>query len=208
MKQEIKSLENKVLKQIDLNKSIFGLEVKNDIIHRMIRFQLAKKRSGNHKTKGISEISGTTRKPFKQKGTGSARQGSRRSPQMRGGAVIFGPEVRSHSHKLPKKIKSLALRMALSNKFKEGKLTVVSDFKINEPKTSFLKNLLAKLNINSALFIDGKEIEKNFKFAIRNVPMTDFLPITGINVYDIVRRDSLVLSQKALDGLNERFKDE
>ena len=208
MKQEIKSLENKVLKQIDLNKSIFGLEVKNDIIHRMIRFQLAKKRSGNHKTKGISEISGTTRKPFKQKGTGSARQGSRRSPQMRGGAVIFGPEVRSHSHKLPKKIKSLALRMALSNKFKEGKLTVVSDFKINKPKTSFLKNLLAKLNINSALFIDGKEIEKNFKFAIRNVPMTDFLPITGINVYDIVRRDSLVLSQKALDGLNERFKDE
>jgi|TARA_B100000073_G_scaffold261367_1_gene221019 large subunit ribosomal protein L4 len=208
MKQEIKSLENKVLKQIDLNKSIFGLEVKNDIIHRMIRFQLAKKRSGNHKTKGISEISGTTRKPFKQKGTGSARQGSRRSPQMRGGAVIFGPEVRSHSHKLPKKIKSLALRMALSNKFKEGKLTVVSDFKINKPKTSFLKNLLAKLNINSALFIDGKEIEKNFKFAIRNVPMTDFLPITGINVYDIVRRDSLVLSEKALDGLNERFKDE
>ena len=208
MKQEIKSLDNKVLKQIDLNKSIFGLEVKNDIIHRMIRFQLAKKRSGNHKTKGISEISGTTRKPFKQKGTGSARQGSRRSPQMRGGAVIFGPEVRSHSHKLPKKIKSLALRMALSNKFKEGKLTVVSDFKINKPKTSFLKNLLAKLNINSALFIDGKEIEKNFKFAIRNVPMTDFLPITGINVYDIVRRDSLVLSEKALDGLNERFKDE
>ena len=208
MKQEIKSLENKVLKQIDLNKSIFGLEVKNDIIHRMIRFQLAKKRSGNHKTKGISEISGTTRKPFKQKGTGSARQGSRRSPQMRGGAVIFGTEVRSHSHKLPKKIKSLALRMALSNKFKEGKLTVVSDFKINKPKTSFLKNLLAKLNINSALFIDGKEIEKNFKFAIRNVPMTDFLPITGINVYDIVRRDSLVLSEKALDGLNERFKDE
>ena len=208
MKQEIKSLENKVLKQIDLNKSIFGLEVKNDIIHRMIRFQLAKKRSGNHKTKGISEISGTTRKPFKQKGTGSARQGSRRSPQMRGGAVIFGPEVRSHSHKLPKKIKSLALRMALSNKFKEGKLTVVSDFKINKPKKLFLKNLLAKLNINSALFIDGKEIEKNFKFAIRNVPMTDFLPITGINVYDIVRRDSLVLSEKALDGLNERFKDE
>jgi large subunit ribosomal protein L4 len=208
MKQEIKSLENKVLKQIDLNKSIFGLEVKNDIIHRMIRFQLAKKRSGNHKTKGISEISGTTRKPFKQKGTGSARQGSRRSPQMRGGAVIFGPEVRSHSHKLPKKIKSLALRMALSNKFKEGKLMVVSDFKINKPKTTFLKNLLAKLNINSALFIDGKEIEKNFKFAIRNVPMTDFLPITGINVYDIVRRDSLVLSEKALDGLNERFKDE
>ena len=208
MKEKINNLDNKILKEITLDKSIFGVEVKEDIINRMVRYQLAKKRSGNHKTKGISELSGTTRKPFKQKGTGSARQGSRRSPQMRGGAVIFGPEVRSHSHKLPKKIKSLALRMALSNKFKEGKLTVVSDFKINKPKTSFLKNLLAKLKINSALFIDGKEIEKNFKFAIRNVPMTDFLPITGINVYDIVRRDSLVLSEKALDGLNERFKDE
>ena len=208
MKCEVNSLDNKKIKDMNLNKDIFGLEMKEEIIHRMVRYQLSKKRSGNHKTKGISEISGTTRKPFKQKGTGSARQGSRRSPQMRGGAVIFGPEVRSHSHKLPKKIKSLALRMALSNKFKEGKLMVVSDFKINKPKTTFLKNLLAKLNINSALFIDGKEIEKNFKFAIRNVPMTDFLPITGINVYDIVRRDSLVLSEKALDGLNERFKDE
>ena len=116
MKQEIKSLDNKVVREIDLDKKIFGVEIKNEIIHRMIRYQLAKKRSGNHKTKGISEISGTTRKPFKQKGTGSARQGSRRSPQMRGGAVIFGPQVRSHAHKLPKKIRSLALKMALSNK--------------------------------------------------------------------------------------------
>ena len=105
MKQEVKNFEDKVIKEINLDKSIFGLDVKNEIIHRMIRYQLAKKRSGNHKTKGISEISGTTRKPFKQKGTGSARQGSKRSPQMRGGAVIFGPQVRSHSHKLPKKIK-------------------------------------------------------------------------------------------------------
>ena len=174
----------------------------------MIRYQLAKKRSGNHKTKGISEISGTTKKPFKQKGTGSARQGSRRSPQMRGGAVIFGPEVRSHAHKLPKKIRSMALKMALSNKFKEGRLKIVSDFKINKPKTSFLKNVLNKLEITSALFIDGKEIEKNFQFALRNVPLTDLLPVTGINVYDIVRRDFLVLSQKGLDAINERFDHE
>ena len=208
MKQEIKSLDNKVLKQIDLNKSIFGVDVKNEIIQRMIRYQLAKKRSGNHKTKGISEISGTTKKPFKQKGTGSARQGSRRSPQMRGGAVIFGPEVRSHAHKLPKKIRSMALKMALSDKFKEGRLKIVSEFKINKPKTSFLKNVLNKLEITSALFIDGKEIEKNFQFALRNVPMTDLLPVTGINVYDIVRRDFLVLSQKGLDAINERFDDE
>ena len=206
MKQEIKSLDNKVVKEIDLDKKIFGVEIKNEIIHRMIRYQLAKKRSGNHKTKGISEISGTTRKPFKQKGTGSARQGSRRSPQMRGGAVIFGPQVRSHAHKLPKKIRSLALKMALSNKLKEGKLKVVSDFKISKPKTSFLISKLAKMEIDSALFIDGKDVEKSFQNALRNIPKTDFLPISGLNVYDIIRRNFLVISEKALLGINERFK--
>ena len=206
MKQEIKSLDNKVVKEIDLDKKIFGVEIKNEIIHRMIRYQLAKKRSGNHKTKGISEISGTTRKPFKQKGTGSARQGSRRSPQMRGGAVIFGPQVRSHAHKLPKKIRSLALKMALSNKLKEGKLKIVSDFKISKPKTSFLISKLAKMEIDSALFIDGKDVEKSFQNALRNIPKTDFLPISGLNVYDIIRRNFLVISEKALLGINERFK--
>ncbi len=208
MKQEIKSLENKVVKEIDLDKKIFGVEIKNEIIHRMIRYQLAKKRSGNHKTKGISEISGTTRKPFKQKGTGSARQGSRRSPQMRGGAVIFGPQVRSHAHKLPKRIRSLALKMALSNKLKEGKLRVISDFKINKPKTSFLSSKLAKMDIDSALFIDGKDLEKNFKSAVKNIPKTDFLPVSGLNVYDIIRRNFLIISEKALSGINERFKNE
>jgi large subunit ribosomal protein L4 len=208
MKQEIKSLENKVIKEIDLDKTIFGVEVKNEIIHRMVRYQLAKKRSGNHKTKGISEISGTTRKPFKQKGTGSARQGSRRSPQMRGGAVIFGPQVRSHAHKLPKRIRALALKMALSNKLKEGKLKVISDFKISKPKTSFLTSKLVKMEIDSALFIDGVDVEKNFKHAVKNIPKTDFLPISGINVYDIIRRNFLVISEKALLGINERFKNE
>ena len=208
MKQEIKNLENKVIKEIDLDKTIFGVEVKSQIIQRMVRYQLAKKRSGNHKTKGISEISGTTRKPFKQKGTGSARQGSRRSPQMRGGAVIFGPQVRSHAHKLPKRIRALALKMALSNKLKEGKLKVISDFKISKPKTSFLTSKLVKMEIDSALFIDGLDVEKNFKHALRNIPKTDFLPISGINVYDIIRRNFLVISEKALLGINERFKNE
>ena len=208
MKQEIKSLENKIVKEVDLDKKIFGVEIKTEIIHRMIRYQLAKKRSGNHKTKGISEISGTTRKPFKQKGTGSARQGSRRSPQMRGGAVIFGPQVRSHAHKLPKRIRSLALKMALSDKLKEGKLKVISDFKISKPKTSFLTSKLAKMEIDSALFIDGKNVEKNFENAVRNIPKTDFLPISGLNVYDIIRRNFLVISEKALLGINERFKNE
>ena len=208
IKQEIKSLDNKVVKEIDLDKKIFGVEIKNEIIHRMIRYQLAKKRSGNHKTKGISEISGTTRKPFKQKGPGSARQGSRRSPQMRGGAVIFGPQVRSHAHKLPKRIRSLALKMALSNKLKEGKLKVISDFKISKPKTSFLTSKLAKMEIDSALFVDGKDVEKSFQNALRNIPKTDFLPISGLNVYDIIRRNFLVISEKALLGINERFKNE
>ena len=208
MKQEIKNLEKKVIKEIDLDKTIFGVEVKSQIIQRMVRYQLAKKRSGNHKTKGISEISGTTRKPFKQKGTGSARQGSRRSPQMRGGAVIFGPQVRSHAHKLPKRIRALALKMALSNKLKEGKLKVISDFKISKPKTSFLTSKLVKMEIDSALFIDGLDVEKNFKHALRNIPKTDFLPISGINVYDIIRRNFLVISEKALLGINERFRNE
>ena len=140
MKEKISSFDNKTLKDIDLDKSIFGVEFKQEIIHRMIRYQLAKKRSGNHKTKGISEISGTTRKPFKQKGTGSARQGSRRSPQMRGGAVIFGPVVRSHSHKLPKKIRNLALKIALSKKLKDGKLRIFDEFKISKSKTKVLFN--------------------------------------------------------------------
>ncbi len=206
MKQEIKNFDDKKIKDINLDKSIFGLESKDEIIYRMVRYQLAKKRSGNHKTKGISEISGSTRKPFKQKGTGSARQGSRRSPQMRGGSVIFGPLVRSHSHKLPKKIRVLALKMVLSIKFKEGKLKILNDFKISKPKTSLLINKLSNLKINSALFIDGNEIEKNFSFAVKNVPNIDLLPLIGINVYDIIKRDHLVLSENALKGIEERFK--
>jgi len=207
MKQNIVNFEDKRLRDIDLDKSIFGLESKDEIIHRMIRYQLAKKRSGNHKTKGISEISGSTKKPFKQKGTGSARQGSRRSPQMRGGSVIFGPLVRSHAHKMPKKVRSLALKMALSIKFKSGKLKVLNDFKINKPKTSLLISKLSGLKINSALFVDGKEVEKNFYFAVKNVPNVDLLPAAGINVYDIVKRDHLVLSEDALKSLEERFKE-
>ena len=205
MKQAVKSFDDKVLKEINLDKTIFGVEPKDTIIHRMIRYQLSKRRSGNHKTKGISEISGTTKKPFKQKGTGSARQGSKRSPQMRGGAVIFGPQVRSHSHKLPKKIRSLALKMALSSKLKEGKLKIMDDFKLSKPKTSILKDKLDKLKIDSALFIGGDKLEKNFSFALRNVPKMDFLPAIGINVYDIIRRDLLILSVDALTALNERF---
>ena len=207
MKIEVNSLDNKKIKDIDLDKQIFGLELKEEIIYRMVRYQLAKRRSGNHKTKGISEISGTTKKPFKQKGTGNARQGSKRSPQMRGGAVIFGPQVRSHAHKLPKKIKQLALKMAISKKIKDGKLKIINELKMSKPKTNLFRSKLAGLKLDSALFIDGKDIDNNFLLASKNVPKIDILPVAGINVYDILKRDYLVLSENAVNGIKERFKE-
>ena len=207
MKIEVNSLDNKKIKDIDLDKQIFGLELKEEIIYRMVRYQLAKRRSGNHKTKGISEISGTTKKPFKQKGTGNARQGSKRSPQMRGGAVIFGPQVRSHAHKLPKKIKQLALKMAISKKIKDGKLKVINELKMSKPKTNLFRSKLAGLKLDSALFIDGKDIDNNLLLASKNIPKIDILPVAGINVYDILKRDYLVLSENAVNGIQERFKE-
>lgn len=205
MKLQVSSLDNKVLKDINLEKDIFGVAYREDIIYRMIRYQNAKKQSGNHKTKGISEISGTTKKPFKQKGTGSARRGSNRAPQMRGGAVIFGPQVRSHEHKLPKKIKNLALKIALSKKFSEGKLKVVSDIKLTKSKTSTLKVKLKSLGVSSVVFISGNEVDNNFMLASRNIPNLDLLSFKGINVYSIFKREFLILSQDALNLLNERF---
>ena len=200
-----RSLDNKKIKDINLDKQIFDVELNEDIVYRMVRYQLAKRRSGNHKTKGISEISGTTKKPFKQKGTGSARQGSKRSPQMRGGAVIFGPQVRSHEHKLPKKIKKLALKMALSKKLKDGKLKILNELKISKPKTSLFRNKLSNLKIDSALFIDNVSIDKNFFVASKNVPKIDVLPLVGLNVYDILKRDFLILSESALTSIQERL---
>ena len=206
MKCEVNSLDNKKIKDMTLNKDIFGLEMKEEIIHRMVRYQLSKKRSGNHKTKGISEISGTTKKPFKQKGTGSARQGSKRSPQMRGGAVIFGPQVRSHAHKLPKKIKQLALKMAISKKIKDGKFKIISELKMSKPKTSTFREKMSSLKLDSALFIERDKIDSNFFMASKNVPKVDVLPLAGINVYDILKRDFLVFSENAIGGISERFE--
>ena len=205
MKFQVNNIDNKIVKEISLEKFIFGAPYRQDIIYRMLRYQNAKKQSGNHKTKGISEISGTTKKPFKQKGTGSARQGSKRSPQMRGGAVIFGPQVRSHAHKLPKKIRALALKIAISKKKSDGKLIILNDFKIQKAKTNMLKLKIKKMGVSSALFVTGKEVEKNFMLAVRNIPNIDFLSIHGINVYTIVKREHLIMSESALNVLNERF---
>ena len=207
MKINVCSLDNKSLKEVNLDKNIFQVEVKNEIIYRMVRYQLAKKQSGNHSTKSISEISGTTKKPFKQKGTGSARQGSRRTPHMRGGSAMFGPRVRSHAHKLPKKIRSLALKMSLSQKCNEGKIKILSDLALSKSKTSLLQDKIKKFDAKSILFIGGKKIEKNFLNASKNIPNIDVLPSQGLNVYNILRRDYLFISEDALNFINERFKD-
>jgi large subunit ribosomal protein L4 len=191
---------------IELLDAVFGVEPRRDIISRMVNYQLAKRRAGTHKTKGISDISGTTKKPWAQKGTGHARQGSLRSPQFRKGAVIFGPVVRDHAHDLPKKVRALALRMALASKQKAGKLVILDEAKTKDHKTKVLAACLKKLGLSSALIIDGANLDVNFTKAARNIPNIDVLPEQGANVYDIIRRDVLVLTKNAVEQLQERLK--
>ena len=206
MKIDIINLDKKNVGSIELADSVFGAPVRGDILQRVVRWQLAKRQAGTHKTKVISEVSGTTKKPYKQKGTGSARQGSLRSAQMRGGGVIFGPVVRSHAHDLPKKVRALALKHALSSKAKDSSLVVIDDVKLSEPKTKALVERFGKLGLANALIIGGAEIEVNFQRAARNIPNIDVLPVQGINVYDILRREKLVLTKSAVDALEARFK--
>jgi large subunit ribosomal protein L4 len=206
MKCEVTSLESKKIGDIDLSDDVFGVTVRRDILARMVNWQLAKRRAGTHKTKGISDISGTTRKPWKQKGTGHARQGSLRSPQFRGGAVIFGPVVRSHEHGLTKKVRRLALKTALSAKQADGKLVVVDTLKSADGKTRTVVDQLAKLGWGTALMIDGPEVDAKLQQAIANLPGIDLLPQQGVNVYDILRHDTLVLSRAAVEHLESRLK--
>jgi len=206
MKATIKNLNNEAVGEIELADEIFGLQVRTDLLHRMVNWQLAKRRSGNHKTKGISEIRGTTKKPYKQKGTGRARQGSTRSPQFRGGATIFGPVVRSHEHSLTKKVRKLALKTALSAKAADGKLIVLDAATAESHKTKELVARFAKLGLTSVLFIDGANLDENFVKASRNIPLVDVLPEQGANVYDILRRDTLVLTRNAVEQLEARLK--
>jgi len=207
MKLKVTSLDNKAAGDIDLADEVFGLPVvRRDILARVINWQLAKRRAGTHKTKGISDISGTTKKPYKQKGTGRARQGSLRSPQFRGGAVIFGPVVRSHEFSLQKKVRRLALKTALSAKQAEGKLIVLETAKLAEAKTAALVKRFDKLGWSSVLIIDGPTVDENFARAARNIPGIDVLPQQGANVYDILRRDTLVLTRDAVQHLEARLK--
>ena len=205
MKTTIISLDNTAVGEIELADSVFGVPLRVDLLHRMVGYQLAKRRAGTHKAKGISDISGTTKKPYKQKGTGNARQGSLRSPQFRGGAVIFGPVVRSHAHDMPKKVRKLALKVALSAKAADGKLVVLDQAKATTPKTKELATRLKALGWGSVLVIDG-QVDDNFALASRNMPFVDVLPSVGANVYDILRRDTLVLTKDAVQALEARLK--
>ncbi len=206
MKITIKTLDNKSAGEVELNEALFGLTVRKDILQRVVEWQRAKARSGTHKTKGISEISGTTKKPFKQKGTGRARQGSLRSAQMRGGATIFGPVVRSHAYSLPKKIRQLGLKLALSAKQAQGQLIVIDTFASTSAKSKDLSPKLEALGLVKPLFIGGAELDNNFVLAARNLKNVDVLPTQGANVYDILKHKELVLSKDALAQLEERLK--
>lgn len=206
MKALVKNLDNKEVGSIELSEIVFGVEPRRDLISRMINWQLAKRRSGNHKTKGISDVRGTTKKSHAQKGTGAARQGSRRNPHMRGGSVVFGPVVRDHSHSLPKKVRLAALRMALSSKLADGKLVIIDEAKAADHKTKPMHAKLSGMELKSALFIDGSNLDENFAKAVRNIPLIDVLPEQGANVYDILRRDTLVMTKNAVEQLQERLK--
>ena len=206
MKVKVVTLENKPAGEVELDESVFGLPARVDILQRMVEWQRAKKRAGTHKTKGVSEISGTTAKPYKQKGTGRARQGSLRSPQFRGGATIFGPVVRSHEYSLNKKVRKLALKTALSVKQAEGKLIIISEAKTNELKTAKIAESFKKLGLTSVLIIDGKELDTNFATAARNIQGVDILPQQGANVYDILNHNELVLTAEAVKELEARLK--
>lgn len=206
MKCEVKNLENKKVGDMTLSETVFGLPVRTDIIARVVNWQLAKRRSGTHKTRGISEVSGTTKKPWRQKGTGRARAGSLRSPQFRKGAVIFGPVVRDHGYSLPKKVRALGLKTALSAKQQEGKLVIVENLDLKKAKTKDIAQKLDVLGIGNALIIDGAQLSQDFALAARNIPNIDVLPQQGINVYDIMRRDVLVLTKAAVETLEQRLK--
>lgn len=206
MKAEVTSLEFGKSGDIELANNIFGLEVRNDLIHRMVRYQTLKRMAGTHHVQDRSEVAVTGKKTYKQKGTGGARHGDKSAPQFRGGGKVFGPRPRSHAIYLPKKVRALALCHALSSKVKVGEIVVIDKATSAEGKTATLKAQFAKLPLENALIIDGAELEPSFVRAARNIPNIDVLPIQGINVYDILRHKKLVLTRAAIAALEARFK--
>jgi large subunit ribosomal protein L4 len=206
MKLDVKNLDGSAAGSIDLSKEIFGVEVRKDILARMVNYQLAKRRAGTHKSKGRSEVKATAKKMYAQKGTGQARHGNKAAPQFRGGGKAFGPVVRDHAHDLPKKVRKLAMKTALSAKAGEGKLVVLETMELKDAKTSALAAKLKKLGIESALVVGGASVDQNFARAASNLIGVDVLPQQGANVYDILRRDTLVLTRDAVKHFEERLK--
>jgi len=206
MKTKLYNLAKKDLGEVSLNKDVFGLEARPDIIKRVVDWQLAKARTGNHCSKTISEVSGTTKKPFKQKGTGNARQGSLRSVHMRGGGVSHGPVVRSHEFDLPKKVRKLGLKHALSAKHAEGRLLVLDSLNIESPKTSLINKGFAHFGEGSFFVVDGNDVSKNFLQASRNLYNVVAVPQIGANVYDIIKHDYLIVTSAGLEALEARLK--
>ena len=206
MDLKISTLAGDEAGKVKLSEEIFGLDPREDILQRVVRWQLAKKQQGTHQAKGRADIARTGAKMYKQKGTGRARHSSARAPQFRGGGKAHGPVVRSHEHDLPKKVRALGLKHALSAKAKASNLIIVDDLAVADAKTKSLVANFAKLGLTNALLIGGVQLDENFKRAAANIPNIDVLPIQGINVYDILRRGTLVLSKAAVEALEERFK--
>nr|ABG54381.1 23S ribosomal protein L4 [Brucella ceti]ABG54383.1 23S ribosomal protein L4 [Brucella ceti] len=202
----ITTLEGKDAGKVKLNEEIFGLDPRDDILQRVVRWQLARRQQGSHKAQGRGDVSRTGSKMYKQKGTGRACHHSARAPQFRGGGQAHGPVVRNHDHDLPKKVRALGLRHALSAKAKASDLIIIDDLASADAKTKQLVSQFAKLGLENALLIGGAEIDANFQRAASNIPNIDVLPVQGINVYDILRRGKLVLSKAAVEALEERFK--
>lgn len=206
MKADVTTLDAKKAGTVELSEDVFGLEPRSDLLHRMVRYQLAKRRAGTASVKDRSEITATTAKMFRQKGTGRARHGSRKPTIFRGGGKAFGPKPRSHAIDLPKKVRALALKHALSSKAKAEALMVLDSCELKEMKTKALKSRFDKLGVGSALIVDGAEVQESFARAACNIPQIDVLPVQGINVYDILKHDKLVLTKAALEALEARFK--
>jgi large subunit ribosomal protein L4 len=205
MELKVKTLAGKTAGTVTVSDEVFGLEPRADILQRMVRYQQLKRQQGTHKSKTRGEVKATSKKMYRQKGTGSARHGNKAAPQFRGGGKAFGPVARSHAIDLPKKVRALALRHALSAKAKADALIVLEDLKAKDAKTKAVMAQFADLKLVSALIVGGREIDENFGRAARNIHGIDVLPIQGINVYDILRRDTLVLTKAAIEALEERF---
>ncbi len=205
MEIKVTTLQGKASGKITLDDKLFGLEPRPDILHRMVRYQLAKRQAGTHDVKNRSEVKGSMKKFVRQKGSGGARHSTRKVNIFRGGGRAFGPTPRSHAFSLPKKVRALALKHALSAKAKTGELIVLDKAEVKESKTSEIKKVFEKLGLTNALIIDGNEINKNFALGAKNIPLIDVLPVQAINVYDILRRNKLVLTKAAIASLKERL---